>query len=507
MHRVAVAAALFVACACGGSSGGGSALSAGGALLTPRPLAVRVATDSSHAASGLIGPAGGQITATAASGASITLVVPAGALLSSHTVVLSPLASVTGFPLKGGMLAGVQLEPDGLLLARAATLNVRLPSPPSGGLKAYGFGYRHAGAELHLMKASGGGTSLSLTLWHFSGAGVGAGSAADASAQGGNAPTAPEDQVEQAEALGLPVIALLQGWDAALTGEIGQSPPNLPLLDAIYQQALVFDVQATLAGRPDLARGIYTKIAVVLKTAAELALTNCRTKPDAVEGLRVIRWIQWAQGHAEVLKQLDSPSLEAEIVKCLRFRLDFTTSEQFTFAPEAISLTVESKDIAIDAISAVPLKFAPATGELKYDAYSWTVPAPLQYTMSFTVDRPFSVRDVSMNLDALEGNDAATVVDGMTLTVDFGDTSETAHIISPYPVPPVPFKSFYASGMQNMHHDAAAGSNIYRIRGWTAGSEPRFASLHETCPCIQVPVAVPLNESQDTTWVLRHTPG
>lgn len=509
MHRAVVAVAILAATACGGSGSAGSQLTAGGALLTPHPLTVQVATDASRAASAVIGPQGGQVAVTTASGAAMTLVIPAGALLSSHTIIVSPLASVTGFPLKGGVLAGAQIQPDGLLLARPATLNVTLPAPPAGGLKTYGFGYRHSGAELHLMKQSGSGTSLSLTLWHFSGAGVGAGSTADADGQAANVPAAPEDQVEQAQALGQQIVTLLQGWDVALTGQIGQSPPNLPLLDTIYQQVLVFGVQATQVGRPDLAHEIYAKMALVLKTAADLALADCRSKPDAVEGLRVIRWLEWAQGHAEVLQQLDSAALEAGVVKCLRFRLDFTTSEQFTFPPEAISLTVESKGIGIDAVSAIPLKFAPATGDLKYDAYSWTVPAPMAYTMRFTIDRPFSVQDVSMNLDAVDADDAAAVVDGMSVTVDFGETSETAHIVAPgMQLPPVPFKSFYAQGMQNMHHDAAGRPNLYRIRGWLAGSEPQFASLHETCPCFQAPpaAAVGLHESQDTTWAISHTP-
>lgn len=507
MLRAAIATVVAaVLAACGGSSGGANQPAPTGALETPHPLTVQVTTDTTMAVSGVIGLAGGQVSTTLPNGASMTLNVPRGALLSSHSITLTPIASIAGFPLHGGVLAGAQLGPDGLLLAKAATLTIHLAAAPGGGMKAYGFGYRKAGAELHLMKASGGGTSLSLSIWHFSGAGVGAGTSSDASAQASNPPTAPQDQIEQAQAIGQPAIAMLLGWDALLTTEIGQSPPNLAELDLIYQQTFIFDAMATAAGRPDLAQEIYNKIAAVLQVASALALTNCSTKPDAVEGLRVIRWIEWAQLHLMLLQHLDTAALEAGVVKCLRFKLDFMTHETFTFGPEGIDLTVESKDIAIDAITAVPLTFAPGVGDLKYDSYKWIVPG-IQYTMSLSIDRPFTVEDISMNLDLLDAVDPSLVVDGMRVTVDFGDTTETAHVISPVPIPPLPFKSYYANGMQTMHHSSAVGGLLYAIGGWSAGAEPLFATLHETCPCQQIPAAAGvLMQTQDTTWMLRHTP-
>ena len=503
MNRAGTLAGAFIllSVACGGASANPSAQITKGSLATPNPLTVQVTADLSRAARAVIGPAGGQVTAGSASGAAMTLVIPPGALLSSHTVTVTPLTSVTALPLSGGLLAGVQLGPDGLLLVEPATLKITLPAGPPGGMKAYGFGFRHNGAELHLMKASGGAT-LTLTVWHFSGAGVGAGTSSDASSQAaGRPPTAPQDQVEQAQAVGQNVIPLLLGWDAELTGELGQSP-NLPLLDLIYQQILAFGPLAIAAGRPDLADTLYTKIALVLQTASQTALTNCRSLPSAVDGLRVIRWIEWAQGHASILQHLDVAGLESGVVKCLRFQLDFMTTLDFEFG-EGIHLSAAAKGIELDAVTAVPLKFAPAIGDLKYGSFKWIAGIP--YTVSFTVNRPFSVQDVSMDLDAGDSADPSAVVDGMSVNVDFGDTTETIHVTAPFPVPPLPLHSFYTNGMQNMHHDEAVGPHLYGIAHWTAGAEPVFATLHETCPCQQVPGAA-LMESQDTTWRLRHTP-
>jgi hypothetical protein len=73
-----------------------------------------VIPDSTRTATAEIGPEGGTLSATATSGAIVTLTVPAGALLSTHAITLTPVASVTGLPLRGGLLASAQLGPEGL---------------------------------------------------------------------------------------------------------------------------------------------------------------------------------------------------------------------------------------------------------------------------------------------------------------------------------------------------------------------------------------------------------
>lgn len=412
---------------------------------------------------------------------------------------------MTGLPLKGGLLAGAQLGPDGLLLAKAATLNITLTAAPASGMRPYGFGYSHAGAELHLKGASGSGASVSIEVWHFSGVGVGAGTSADASSMAANhAPTAPADQVAQAQAAGQQVIPLLLGWQAQLDGELGQTSPNLALIDAIYQQLFVFEAMAVAAGRPDLPRSLYAKMALVLKTAAQLALARCRSDPDPLQGLRVIRWLKWANAHPLLLQHLDAASIEGDVVKCLRFRLDFTTTVDATFRPEAVHLAVESKNIAVNAVTALPLKFTPGYGDIKYDTFKWTEPAGLPYRVATATTRQFSVVDVSMNLDVSDSSSPSSVVDGMSLTVDFGDTTETITVTAPIPVV-LPLKSFYNSGMENTHHDFMVGPHLFRITPWEVGTHPVWAFAHQTTPCTQGPCAYVM-ESQDTMFELRHTP-
>jgi hypothetical protein len=497
-------AVLVVVAACGGSSGNASPPATKGALATPDPLNIQITVDASKSASALIGPSGGQVTATAAAGVSMTLDVPSGALLSPHTITLTPLVSAIGLPLKGGLLAGAELSPDGLLLAQAATLKITPAAATPGGMKTYGFGFHRDGAELYLKPAAAGGTAFTLIVWHFSGAGVGAGTSADANTQAANhAPTAPQDQVEQALAVGQQVIPLLLGWQAQLDAELGQPSPNLALLDVIYQQLFAFQSMAIAAGRPDLPNALYAKMGLVLKTASALALTRCVSDPDPVQGLRVIRWIEWAQSHPAVLQHLDAPTLESGVVKCLRFRLDFSTTVDTAFGPEAVNLSVESKDIALNAISAVPLKFAPGHGDIKYTAYTWQVPG-IPYTVATTTVRQFSTLDLSMNLDAVDSTNTSAVVDGMSLTVDFGDTTETVTVKAPYPIS-LPFKSFYANGMQNAHRDVMAGPNLYKISPWIVAAKPVFATAHQGCPCPSPSSYI--TYTQDTLFQLRHTPG
>ena len=492
-----------VAPACG--QGGGQPSLGSGRLATPRPLAVQVAVDSSRAAEADIGPEGGHLAASSASGAAFDLVIPAGALLSTHTVTLTPIQAVTGMPLHGGLLAGAQLGPDGLLLVKPATLAIQLGAGPSGGLSAYGFGYRHDGAEFHLQPAKAAGKSVSIQLWHFSGAGVGAGSSGDAQSQAVNhAPTAPEDQVEQSQAANQAVIPLLLGWDAQLNGELGSPSPNLALLDQIYQQLFVFEAMATAAGRPDLPATLFTKMALALKSAAALALTHCISDPDPVQGLGIIRWIEWAQSHPKILSSLDLPAMEGDVIKCLHFKLDFSTTVSIDVPAEALRATVEDKNIDLRALTAVPLKFAPGTGSLKYDSFTWDTPAPIPYTVTTSIDREFTVQDLSFDLDVSDSSDPASVLDGMRLIVDFGDTTETIHVDIPNFSINLPLKSVYANGMEDVHRDDAVGANLFQIRPWTLGSLPVFAIAHQGCPCTSPPV---ITINQDTLFQLRHTPG
>jgi hypothetical protein len=90
--------------------------------------------EAGQAVSAVLTAAGGTLTATGSAGHQFRLTVPAGALQGPVTITLTPVASLTGLPLTGALLAAVQIDPAGLRFEPAATLSVTLPGgpPPPG---------------------------------------------------------------------------------------------------------------------------------------------------------------------------------------------------------------------------------------------------------------------------------------------------------------------------------------------------------------------------------------
>jgi hypothetical protein len=145
---------------------------------TANPINITLTVQSSRGASATIPATGGTLTATAADGTRFTLVIPDKALLEPATITMTPVASVRGLPLSGGMTAAVQLEPDGLQLNRAATLTIETPS--SIALDAMTpLGWYGAGENLYLNLFLPGEKGIVLPVHHFSGYGVGQGTGAE----------------------------------------------------------------------------------------------------------------------------------------------------------------------------------------------------------------------------------------------------------------------------------------------------------------------------------------
>ncbi len=133
----------------------------------PKPLTVSAVQESGNTVSAVIPVTGGTLEAMGADGATYRLTVPAGALLATTTVSMTPLVSLAGAPVTGS-LHGVALEPAGLRLYDAATLEI---TPVSGGaLSAIGFAANSDGSQFHLVPPSltGSADSVTLGLFHFS---------------------------------------------------------------------------------------------------------------------------------------------------------------------------------------------------------------------------------------------------------------------------------------------------------------------------------------------------
>ncbi|MDP9485439.1 MAG: hypothetical protein M3Q49_06555 [Actinomycetota bacterium] len=140
---------------------------------TPNPLTVTPTLQDERAVAKTIPTGGGTISATASDGTKFALSLPAGSLLSEQKITMTPVGQVGGLPMSGGLVAGVDLKPDGLQLHKPARLTI---TPPAGAevplSRQTGFSYHGGGEEFHLY-ALKGTEQLAFELSHFSAYGVG----------------------------------------------------------------------------------------------------------------------------------------------------------------------------------------------------------------------------------------------------------------------------------------------------------------------------------------------
>lgn len=157
---------------------------------------IGVILDTQRAATALIGRDGGTLTATAADGTIFTLTIPAKALLSGEQITMTPLMAATGLPFTGGLVAAVQLEPNGLRLLELATLAIATPQPIPLAAQTP-IAWRGQGNDLHLHALTRDPRTIQFKLTHFSGAGMSNGTAAERSAYVARIPCDSEAALQQ----------------------------------------------------------------------------------------------------------------------------------------------------------------------------------------------------------------------------------------------------------------------------------------------------------------------
>jgi CARDB len=159
------------------------------------PLRASFALDSASAVSEVVPPSGGVLTTFGSDGSEYRLDLPPDALFGSAKITMTPLASLGGAPLSGGIVGGVKLEPEGLTLNRPATLTIT----PAGAVPALGaqtgFLAQGDGDDFHLYPLAFG-PELSLQLLHFTIAGAGSATAADRQAAADRMPAMNQAQYE-----------------------------------------------------------------------------------------------------------------------------------------------------------------------------------------------------------------------------------------------------------------------------------------------------------------------
>jgi hypothetical protein len=168
-----------IACSVGSGSSGVGARDVSEALdPDTEPVTVTTTVDQSRAASALIGPAGGTLTATGADGSRYVLEVPEDALVFETEITMTPIQSMDGLPLENGLAAGVQLEPEGTSFYDFVTLTIE----PGEGIpveQQLPIGSSGETGAVHIPLIDSDRDAIRLLLVHFSSAGVSKGYLAD----------------------------------------------------------------------------------------------------------------------------------------------------------------------------------------------------------------------------------------------------------------------------------------------------------------------------------------
>jgi hypothetical protein len=116
-----------------------------------------------------IGPKGGTLKAKARGGTTYTLSIPRGALAIATRITMTPVTGIAGFPdgAEPETASGVELLPDGLVLAVPATLQLEAKADASA-LDAWAMSTRADGTEagFELFNTSEGASSIRID--HFS---------------------------------------------------------------------------------------------------------------------------------------------------------------------------------------------------------------------------------------------------------------------------------------------------------------------------------------------------
>ncbi len=159
---------------------------------------ITVTQDFTRTRSANISGAGGTLQTQDADGNIYRLTLPAGALVNTTRISLTPMGhKADHFPFPSGITAGVQIEPEGLILIQPGKLEVTLVRAPAIA-QAVAFCHHEDGVDFHLCPATLRGSTLTYKLAHFSGYGLGSSSLSSAMAYAdANPPTDRESTAEQ----------------------------------------------------------------------------------------------------------------------------------------------------------------------------------------------------------------------------------------------------------------------------------------------------------------------
>lgn len=441
----------------------------------PRPFTVGAIPDPARAATAEIPREGGSLSATAADGTRFTLSFPDGALLSAERITMTPLASIDGFPLSGGMAGGVQLEPDGLGLLKPAMLRIE-PATPVGEAERTGFAYRGSGQEFHLYPTSGDGGAITLELLRFSGYGAGSASPGErASFADDNPPSSVLDQADQQRAAEQELQAMALALHAqilALANDRGTFQ-----LAVLYLQAWAGQLGP-----------LYGSARAYVTAQLDRHATEARLRCFANRDLREAAWLMSLGALAQqlgVFSSAASTSLEA----CLRFELDLDADLTESGGIEPTTVRGQAASVPARLISGVASESFQGEKSLSVLAYSVSDYGCYTHTWEVTPSAPVRVQRIRFTgLNPLGGFGPAPLLHDVSL--DPGNLEE--QVTHNCPDPPDNY-----TVPQNIYRDAMISTlGDGTVSGWTDAGGGTFRR------------ELPAGEGYtgQVVLVLRHTP-
>ncbi|RHW27542.1 hypothetical protein D0Z08_07585 [Nocardioides immobilis] len=532
---------------------------------TPDPRAVTTQLGSATAKK-VIGPTGGSI-ALGAGGDTFILDVPPHALASTVEIALRPITSVDGLGMSGGLLAGVDLAPDGLSFLRPVTLTI-VPDRAVALARQAGFAYQGDGTDLHAYGLERG-EAIVMKLTHFTGAGVGSATDADRAAQQARVPAGSDAQWEQRFAEVKQQVR--EAHEARTDGtdpETAAKKENAALAQAAavalayLRDVVVPRMRAALAG--DTTRTGLTAVQDFVTAARQLQLLGvgdeqaptmamgwdlvdqifakmipdahhrCVTEHDPGMALFMLA----AERARELLGAGESPMPAATMNKCLRFEVDFDflaygdawsdderwgTAWSHHLRALEVPVQIDVRDPETKGTGSAPEEYVAYTGSYS-DRELWDPPGdadPIECvdtaSADGTLDGTFRVLDLDLDLNYYRDDSADGTPFRLRMRIDPGqaglETSPrditrytTTPARCPQPSAPTITNWWWALYFFVGHVTEAADAqgSSYLIKDWTVG--PSGSDVLATKTYDHQLGGDAGNPRELTSLVLRHTP-
>ena len=355
---------------------------------TPHPRTVTPSSDPTHAARAVISAVnGGTITTTGADGTVFTFTLPPNALLSDEEVSMTPVSVLNDLPSGGTFVAGVEFQPEGLILLQPGTLTIApKTAPPDSELLAYG--YQSGGSDFHL-EPNAKGSPLTFSVRHFSGYGsvygniineltsVAMSNAIDSLTNelagcGANAICQGTVMQEFYDQVLVPTDNAAVGNDAYFAQAIGYTAVWLALmknatgLSTLFQSEIDSAVSAFLS----------VMINYFERGYKECTTTRANATTDLVHMLTVIDLFSWFKLQGIVTTEI--PNAVQKVEACVAGPLDFSFDSTIA-GSQAITDAEDTLTNSTVSTQQLPLQFDVSSvtytgnGPLAYDNYSYSI--------------------------------------------------------------------------------------------------------------------------------------